>query len=454
MRVRVVVAMCVGMGLAGPGVAQGQVPLSALREAAGDHALMWSRLRTLTDDIGDRITGSAALNDAEAWALSELAKDGFDGQVAEPVTVHTWVRGREHVRVLGPDDRPLSVLALGNSAGTPDGPVVADVVVVSTLDELTALGDAVAGHIVLFDAPFTSYGETVAVRMAGPAMAASLGAVGVLVRSITPESLSTPHTGATRFPEGTAPIPAVAVTVEDAAWMHRVAAAGASVRVSVDLGAHRGPDAVAHNVVAERRGTDPNAKVVVLGCHLDSWDVGQGAQDDAAGCLTVWEAARLLATLPRPRRTLRLVLYTNEENGLAGGRAYAVEHADDRTLAAIEADTGAGASAGFRMSADGPDGASDDARIAAWTRALRPVSRALGSRGVFSPGYAGSDIHPLVDGGVMGFGVDNDLSEYWPIHHTTADTLEKIDRDVLADNAAATAVLAWWLLTARDPLLE
>ncbi len=418
-----------------------------LDAAAADDELAWQRLTHLCDDIGHRITGSDTLTQAIEWSVSELEQDGFDSVTAEPVQAEGWVRGHERVSVL-PDNRLLNVLALGNSAGTPDGPIDVDVVVVTSFDELTALGDSVAGKAVLFNVPFTTYGETVAYRVAGPRLAAEQGAVVALVRSIAPVSLNTPHTGVTNFDE-TPPIPAVALTLEDAEWMHRRQRDGVAVRIRVDLGAHSIGTVETANVVAEKRGVEFPEQVVVVGCHLDSWDVGQGAQDDGAGCLLAWEAARDVISLGPSKRTLRLVLYTNEESGLAGGSAYPGAHPSDRHVAAVESDTGAGPATGFRVHAvDSTSGDTDP------ERAARFIARLTDSDFTARENYAGSDISPLVKTGTIGFGVDHDTTNYWPIHHTRADTLEKIDRQVLQDNVRLTAGLLMWLLNTDDEQLE
>lgn len=438
-------------------------PVSMIRTAAQDSTLWWSRIEHLSDDIGHRITGSPQLDEAIRWSVEEMQADGFDEVRAEPVNVEVWVRGHETVSVVAPDPRPMRVLALGNSPGTPDGAIEAEVVVVDSFDHLDEIAADVEGKIVLFDVPFTSYGETVGYRSRGPRKAAELGAVAALVRSVAPTSLSTPHTGGTWFGEGPL-IPAVAVTLEDAAWMRRVTEDGETVRVSVDLGAHVGEPTTSANVVGERQGTDLADEIVVLGCHIDSWDVGQGAQDDAAGCMVVWEAGRLLNALPRSRRTLRVVLFTNEENGLAGGRSYVEAHGDENHFAALESDTGAGATDGFRVAVvqevvneDGEvshpvDEVRQDKLLSALGE-LQPVLQLMHA-GELAPGYAGADIGGIVRGGALGFGVAHDTTGYWPIHHTEADTLDKVDVEAMKHNIEATATLAWWLLNADPDLLD
>lgn len=415
----------------------------------------YDELGELCDTIGHRLAGSPGLERAIAWGLDEMKADGLVTR-AEPVTVPVWVRGEERAAIVAPREEPLRVLALGGSVGTPKEGLEAEVVVVSSWADLEAKKDRVAGRIVLYDVPFTGYGETVAYRGRGASAAARHGAVAVLVRSVTPTSLDTPHTGAMGYAADAPKIPAAAVTVEAATHIRRLVDRGETVRVRLSLGAETRADAPSANVIGELRGRERPDEVVVLACHLDSWDVGQGAQDDGAGCAIVMGAADLVASLPwRPRRTVRVVLYTNEENGLAGGTTYATQHEADlgRHFAALEADTGAGQPLGFRVAAGPTDHPESKAATAAAIEALRPVVALLDSVGAtaLAEGYGGADIGPLTDRGVLSLGLSQDTSDYWPIHHTEADTFEKIDPVLLARNVATTAVMAWALAEMPEP---
>jgi carboxypeptidase Q len=405
----------------------------------------YDELAVLCDDIGHRLSGSPQLERAVAWALERMREDGLVNVRAEPVQVPVWVRGEERARMLAPAERELEVMALGGSVGTPSGPVSGEVVVIGSFEELEARKAEVEGKIVLFDVPFTDYGTTVAYRGMGPARAAAHGAVAVLVRSVTPTSLSTPHTGSTNLAEGAVPVPAAAITLEAASQIRRLTERGQTVRLELQLGAHRLPDAPSANAIGEVRGREKPEEIVVLGCHLDSWDVGQGAQDDGAGCVAMMAAADLVRGLPvPPRRTLRVVLYTNEENGLAGGRAYADAHQGETHFAAVEADTGAGRPLGFRVAGDAEI---TEAGTAPLLQAMRPVAALLEPIGAqeLVVGGGGADISPLTAQGVRSFGLSQDTSGYWPIHHTEADTFDKVDPQMLARNVAAVAVLAWAL---------
>ena len=417
--------------------------------------LAWERLVHLCDRIGHRLSGSPQLDQAIAWAQQVMNEDSLANVRAEPVEVPVWIRGTERLTLLAPKVQDLDLLALGGSIGTREGGIEADVVVVSSFEALDALPDeSVAGRVVLFDVPFTTYGATVKYRGKGASAAAARGAVAALVRSVTPVSLDTPHTGNMRYADDTSQIPAAAITIEAAESMHRLQDRGVTPRVRLELGS--GPDGTASsaNVVGEVLGRDLPEEIVVVGCHLDSWDVGQGAQDDGGGCVAAIEVGRLIKRLPQaPRRTVRVVLFTNEENGLAGATSYAEAHADEHHVAAIESDTGQGAAAGFRVDVrkigdnEGRHSEQDEAAYAALLVQLEdvvPLLAPLDADG-FRSSYGGADIGPLVATGTLGFGVDHDTTGYWPIHHTEADTIDKIDPMVFRRNAAAMAVLTWWL---------
>ena len=274
----------------------------------------------------------------------------------------------------------------------------------------------------------------------------------MLVRSISPESLYTPHTGTLRYSESAPQIPAAAVTLEDAAWLHRIADDGETIRLRLSLGAQHHGMVESHNVIADLPGREIQDEAVLVACHLDSWDVGQGAQDDGAGCMIAWESAQLLVDLGlTPRRTVRVVMYTAEENGIWGGKAYAEEEFDSlRLVAALESDSGNGLAKSLRLDLSGyseelhPE---ITARVAEFAEAMKSVG--LES---IQPGYSGADILPSVKKGVVGFGLGHDTSAYWPIHHTHADTFEKIIPEDLAHNVGMMAAAVYLLAEAETPL--
>lgn len=413
----------------------------------------WRELTTLADDIGHRLSGTPALDQAITWAAARMREDGLTVTL-EPVDVPVWVRGHEEGRIVGPLPGGLPLIGLGGTVATPPGGLEADVLVVASFDELSARADEARGRIVVFDTPFLTYGATVRVRWAAPEAAARAGAVAVLVRSVTPESLSTPHTGTTHYADDLPRIPAAAITVEDAARLHRWQESGKTPRVSLVLSGSEHGTAPSFNVVGELRGRERPNEVVVIGGHLDSWDVGQGAQDDGAGCVTAMAALEQLAALPvRPRRTVRVVLFTNEENGGAGGRGYAAAHAGERIVYAIEDDTGAGAPLGFQIEAHTADGPDDPNRVSQVRSALLPWMDLLAPIGAnkLTAGHSGADIGPLLASGTVGFGLEHDMSGYWRVHHTEADTLDKIDPLMVRRNAAAMAMFTWLLAETAEP---
>lgn len=432
-------------GPAAPTLAQPYAETAAkIIAAARANRAAYDKLAELTDTIGARLAGSPQLDQAIAWALAKLRADGHDAR-SEAVMVPHWVRGAESAAIVAPVARPLRVLGLGGTVATPKGGVTARLVVVRSWDELERTD--VKGAIVLFDvalpawdaAKGSGYGEVAPYRGRGPSRAAKQGAVGVLMRSVTHRSLSTPHTGALSYDPAQPKIPAAAVTVEDAQLLGRLAAKG-PVRVTLSLASQLRPDARSANVIGELRGRDKPDEVVVIGAHLDSWDVGQGAHDDGAGVVIMMQALTVLRELGlQPRRTIRVVLFTNEENGLRGGRQYAQDHAAElpNTVLAIESDSGGFAPRGFSVDAGdaGP-------RVIARVRELLPLFAPLGALEV-KAGYGGADIGPMVPAGVPTMGLDVYNEAYFDIHHTEADTLDKVDPAQLADCVATMAVIAY-----------
>ncbi|HEY6549500.1 MAG TPA: M20/M25/M40 family metallo-hydrolase, partial [Vicinamibacteria bacterium] len=314
-----------------------------------------------------------------------------------------------------------------------------EVVIVRSFEELEAKGRAgVLGHIVLFDVPYTSYCETVRYRGAGPSRAAKLGAKAVLLRSVGPMGLRTPHTGALRYEEGQPKVPAAAIPVEDAQRLRRLADRGVALRVRLKMEAHFLPDTPSANLVGELVGREKPDEIVLVGGHIDSWDVGTGAMDDAGGCIVTWEALRLMKRLGlRPRRTVRVVLFTNEENGLRGAQAYLERHgsAAAKHVLALESDGGVFAPRGFGFSG------SEAAR--AIVGEIAALLAPIGATGVAAQG-GGADIGPLVRAGrVPAMSLDVDGSRYFTYHHTAADTLERLEPSEVARCAAAVAVMAY-----------
>jgi len=426
---------------------------------ASDHA--YRRLSQLCDGIGNRLSGSKSLERATAWAAGAMKEDGLDGVRLQPVTVPVWVRGAERAEMIEPRRYPLAMLGLGRSIGTPKGGITAEVIATGSFEEFAKVpDDSIRGKIVLWDVPYTGYGQTVRYRGRGANDAAKRGAVASLVRSVGSASLHTPHTGAMSAYNDTVPrIPAAAITIEDSKMIRRLLDSGSRVRVHLEMSADTLPWALSHNVIGEIRGRERPDEVVVLGGHLDSWDVGSGAHDDGGGCVISMEALRLIRQLGlRPRRTLRCVLWTNEENGARGGSVYAdsLGRAVEHHVAAIESDGGVERVTGFSFRALFPGtGITDTVRTAlALSRAkgIAPLLAGLGAdRFVLNGG--GTDIEPIMRKGVLGIGHETAMEHYFDWHHTNADMLDKVDPVELRKNVAAMAVLAWVLADMPEPLV-
>jgi carboxypeptidase Q len=315
----------------------------------------WRRLAELTDTFGNRLSGSETLEKAIDWAVAQMKTDGLENVHKEPVMVPKWVRGRESLELTSPVRQPLVLLGLGNSVGTAPAGIEAEVIVAKNYDEMTARAKDIKGKIVLLNVPFTTYGETRPFRSDGPSRAAKLGAVGFLLRSVGPAGLRTPHTGAMTYAADAPKIPAAAIPTEDADRLQRLADRGIHPRVRLMMEAHFEPDAQSYNVVGELVGRELPAEVLVLGGHIDSWDVGTGASDDGGGAIVTWEALRLMKKLGlRPRRTVRVVLFTNEENGTRGGNGYRDAHKAElpNHVLLLESDGGVFDPAGFAFTFD------------------------------------------------------------------------------------------------------
>lgn len=397
----------------------------------------YDRLGQLVDGNGHRLSGSVALERTIDWVLAEMKRDGLDKPRTQPVKVPHWVRGTESVTLMSPREAPLPMLGLGGSIGTPKAGITAQVLVVSSFDELTAKGAEAKGKIVLFDAPFTDYGETGQYRRVGAIAAAKAGAVGLLIRSIGPYGIRTPHTGGMRYDSTVTRIPAAALAMEDAMMLHRMQDRGERVVVKLQMQAHMLPDADSRNVMAEITGSEHPEQVVVMGGHIDSWDVGQGAMDDGGGVVAAWEAVHLLRRLGlRAKRTIRVVGWTNEENGLRGGSAYRDslgDHVSDHVLA-IESDGGAFRPRGFDFT--GTDSAYAIIREVA--KLLAPLQADSIERG-----GGEADIGPLMERGVPGMGLRTVDDRYFWYHHTQGDTLDKLNPEELGRCVAVMAVMAY-----------
>jgi len=440
------------LAVASPLAAQG--PVTAHYRAVADRIIgaaladsaAYARLGVLVDTFGNRLSGSDNLEHAIDWIIAEMGKDGLANVRGEPAMVPVWVRGAESAELVAPRPMPLPMLGLGGSVATPPDGITAEVLVVSSFADLEAHGDEARGKIVLFDVPFTNYGETVQYRVNGAVAAARHGAVASLIRSVTPNSQRTPHTGVMLYVDSVTKIPHAALTVEDAMMLHRMQDRGERIVVRLRMSARTLPDRESRNVMGELVGSERPDEVVVMGGHIDSWDVGQGAMDDGGGVVAAWEALRVLQRLGlRPRRTIRVVGWTNEENGSRGGIAYRDAHRDalDRHVLAIESDAGVFAPHGFGFT--GSDSA------LAIVQQVGALLEGIGS-GRITRGGGGSDIGPIMREGVPGMGLDVDETRYFWYHHTDADMLDKLDPREMALCVASLAVMAYVVADLPAPL--
>ncbi|MEY2521206.1 MAG: hypothetical protein QOF24_2965 [Verrucomicrobiota bacterium] len=446
-----------------PYSAQTLSELKQLQQAALKSDYAYRQVAHLSNNIGPRLTGSAQAQKAVDYLAAELKALGLEVQL-EKLTVPHWVRGEETAALVEypgmaeNTTQKIVLTALGASVATPAEGLTAEVLVVRDFDELQALGkDKVAGKIVLFDYHFDkqmaaqsqagqAYGQAVKYRAEAPSAAGKLGAVAALIRSVGGAEYRLPHTGQTDYAKDAPKIPAGAVTAEDADLIAALAPQG-KVRMRLVLTPQQLPDTTSYNVIGDLKGSEHPEQVVIVSGHLDSWDLGTGAIDDGAGVAVSMETANLIQQLHlRPKRTVRVIAWMNEENGLAGGKTYAKDHEKEiaNHFAAIETDGGAGHPLGINY-ATKPEAKSF----------FEPVAKILQSSGAgilsFSE-HAGADVGPLTKLGVPGFSPIQDNRIYFNYHHTAADTLDKIVPRELAENAAVVAVIAYALANLEKPL--
>ena len=404
---------------------------------SSSNTIAYDRLAYICDTFGPRLSGSKDLESSINWILREMKNDGLANVKGERVKVPTWLRGKESVTLLRPFKKDLEMLGLGGSISTPNGGIIAEVLVVDNYEELEKRSDEVNGKIVLFNAPFVTYGETVDYRYSGASAAAKHGAVGSLIRSIGPWSMNTPHTGGMEYKKGIPMIPHAALTMEDAMMLGRLHDRKEKIILNLNMEAKTVADRWSRNIIAEIRGSEFPDEIVVVGGHIDSWDVGQGAHDDAGGCVAAWEAIRLIKELGlKPKRTIRCVLWTNEENGGRGSSAYRDMHLDelDNHILAIESDGGVFSPEGF-----GFTGSKD-----AWSivddihQLMSPINA-----NTVSEGGRAADITPLNDEGVPVMSLKVDDSRYFWYHHTNADTFDKIDIKEFNNCISAMAIMSF-----------
>lgn len=427
--------------------------IQTAQDESGRHA--YDTLEALTDDIGNRISGSPQLAKAEAWAVQQMKAAGLQNVHMESAVVPHWVRGAESCDLLTQHAMPLDMIGLGGSVGTPAGGLEAEVVAVSSFAELAKLPDsAIKGKIVLFDEPYEGYGKSVAYRVAGPSAAAKRGAIACLIRTVGSASLGNPHTGVTSYEDGVARIPAAALSIEHASMLHRLCAKGETVRLRLKMDARMLAPTTGENVIGEIPGSEKPGEVVVLSGHLDSWDVGQGAQDDGIGAVLSLEAARtMLKAGLHPKRTIRVIFWTCEEWGGIGAAAYAKAHKADspNIVAAFESDSGNGRIQGFSVDLHGEEkGPAEDRggdpaerKAVAVMDAIAPLLP--GDARKMNAGSSGEDVGHLIGDGAVGIGVGHDITHYFDVHHSKADTFDHVGYEDLVHNVQAYSVMAFIL---------
>jgi carboxypeptidase Q len=437
--------------------------IKKVQQAALESDYAYRQLAHLSNNIGPRLSGSPQAQTAVEYVAAELRKLGLDVQL-EKVMVPHWVRGEETGALtdypgMSPNTTQKIVLtALGGSVATPSEGLTAEVVVVNNFDELQALGrDRVAGKIVLFNAKFDqqladngfagpAYGQSVIYRGIGASAAARLGAVAALNRSAGGADYRLPHTGALRYADDAPKIPAAAVTSEDAETIAQLAREG-KVRMHLVLTPQTLPDALSYNVIADLKGSEHPEQIVIASGHLDSWDLGRGAIDDGAGVVIAMQTAQVLKQLHlRPKRTIRIIAWMNEENGARGGRAYADDHKADfaNHFAAIESDLGAGHPMGFY--------AQGKSELLALLQPLSTILQGQGAGVTRMVEETGTDVAPLGEAGVPTFAPIQDARTYFNYHHTAADTLDKVNPRELQENCALVAALAYTLASMSQQL--
>ena len=410
----------------------------------------YAMLSELTSKVGARLSGSPQAAQAVEWAQRKMEEMGFDHVHLEPVTVPHWVRGPvEEASILGSSSDkniPLKICALGGSIATPEEGITAEVVEVKSFDELKALGEKAKGKIVFFNRPldrtkystFEAYGGAVNQRGQGAVEAAKAGGVAALVRSMTTRIDDIPHTGAMNYVDSIPKVPAAALSTIAANFLDSLLAEGKSVKVRLKLSCQTLPDVESANVVGELAGSEKPHEVIVIGGHLDSWDKGKGAHDDGAGCAHTLEALRLLKDLGfKPKRTIRAVMFMNEENGLRGAKAYASkDRPGEKHIAAIETDAGGFSPRGFGVQAD----SLVFDKIARWSYLLESIEADR-----IRKGGGGADISFLAKTGVPAIGLTPDRQRYFDYHHSDSDTIDKVNDRELELGAAAIAILAYVL---------
>jgi len=398
----------------------------------------WESLAYMCDTFGPRLSGSDNHTKALLWMEQEMKKDGLENVKKEEVMVPHWVRNEESCYLLSPFKAEFKMLGLGGSISTGGKTITSEVYVVKDLAELQSNPEKAKGKIVVFNCEYKGYGATVQYRLYGADWASNAGAIASLIRSVSPVGNQNPHTGVMYYSDTIPKIPHAAITHEDAAMLQRMQDRGQKPIISLNMNCETLPDAVSYNVMGEMIGTSKKEEIVAIGGHSDSWDVGQGALDDGSGCLSTWKAVKILKDLGlRPKRTIRAVMWTNEENGTAGGNHYAKTHHDkENHWAMFEFDSGV-----YPPSAIGYTGNND---LYKYYKSAEKLLKMVREDMVIKLGGGGVDIGPMMKLGVTGMSLSTDSKgTLFHDHHADTDTMDKIDKQEFRDCIAAIAIAVY-----------
>lgn len=391
------------------------------------------RLQYMCDVFGPRLSGSENLEKTIEWLIDEMKKDGFENVRGEEVFVPHWVRRSEKCNMIYPRKADIPIVTLGGSIATPKNGIKAQVISVKSFEELEKRKDEVKGKIVLYNYDYQGYGKSVKYRFYGAVIAAKYGAVASLIRSISPKISQNLHTGMMIYEDTIPKIPHAAISPEDAMLIERLISYGKTPELELFIDVETLPDALSHNVIGEIKGSEFPNEIIAIGGHTDSWDLGTGAHDNASGCIVTWEAINLLKKIGlKPKRTIRVVQWTNEENGVRGGNAYKDAHQNEKHVLMFEHDSGIFPPTGIRFSGN-------DTILSI----LKNTSKLYDKIADFniSKGGGGVDIAPMVKTGVPAMSLEtNDDGKYFYYHHSSTDTVDKIKKEELNDCIAAIAI--------------
>ncbi|XP_054158512.1 carboxypeptidase Q-like, partial [Oppia nitens] len=413
-----------------------------------DSGQTYAELAQFVDRYGPRLVGSNSLESSIDYMVDRLKRERHDKVYTENVTVPVWTRGREWAQMVSPRIQSLNILGLGLSVGTNGSVLTGDVIVVKSFAELEFRSCEVRGKFVVYNYDFDSYGKSVQYRLQGATRAGQYGAIGALIRSVTPFSLNTPHTGYITYDNNIQKIPAVSITVEDAELFGRLAARGINITISLSMEARMDADRVSRNTISEITGSNKPDEVVLVSGHLDSWDVGQGAMDDGGGAFISWRALSVIKKLGlRPKRTVRSVLWTGEEIGYIGAQQYAQKHINElsKISIAMESDMGTFRPTGITYSGQNPTAQCIVNELLSLLKPINSTQLTIGRKD-------GPDIDFLVEKGVPGGSLDTSNDRYFYYHHSAADTMSMMSTRDLDLCTAVWAAIAYGLASIDDQL--